>query len=70
VNKKHPIGTPGRIKAAWAHIHQPLNAGKYTHEEVRIIKIRIRRAAKARKVVLPDPDGVVKLMVRVQKRKS
>ena len=46
VNKKYPIDTPGRIKAAWAYIHQPLNAGKYTDEEVRTIKIRIRRAAK------------------------
>jgi hypothetical protein len=22
-NKKYPIDTPGRIKAAWAYIHQP-----------------------------------------------
>ena len=42
VNKKYPIDTPGRIKAAWAYIHQPLNAGKYTDEEVRTIKIRVR----------------------------
>ena len=26
VNKKHPIDTPGRIKAAWAYILQPSNA--------------------------------------------
>jgi hypothetical protein len=26
VNKKYPIDTPSRIKAAWAHIHQPRNA--------------------------------------------
>lgn len=25
VNKKYPIDTPGRIKAAWAYIHQPIN---------------------------------------------
>ena len=30
VNKKYPIDTPGRIKAAWAYIHQPSNAEKYT----------------------------------------
>jgi hypothetical protein len=23
VNKKYPIDTPGRMKAAWAYIHQP-----------------------------------------------
>ena len=39
VNKKYPIDTPGRIKAAWAYIHQPENAGKYTPDEVRTIKI-------------------------------
>jgi hypothetical protein len=70
VNKKYPIDTPGRIKAAWAYIHQPLNAGKYTDEEVRTIKIRIRRAAKARKVALPDPDEFVELMARVRKKRK
>jgi hypothetical protein len=30
VNKKYPIDTPGRIKAAWAYIHQSSNAEKYT----------------------------------------
>ena len=69
VNKKYPIDTPGRIKAAWAYIHQPRNAAKYTAEEARTIKVRIRRAAKARKVALPDPDEFVKLMERVRKKK-
>ena len=69
VNHKYPIDTPGRIKAAWAYIHQPINAGKYTDEEVRTIKIRIRRAAKVRKVVLPDPDEFVALMNRVRKKR-
>jgi hypothetical protein len=46
VNKKYAIDTPGRIKAAWAYIHQPSKAEKYTAEEVRTIKIRVRRAAK------------------------
>jgi hypothetical protein len=47
---------------------QPVNAGKYIDEEVRTIKIRIRRAAKARKVALPDPHEFVELMARVRKR--
>jgi len=69
-NKKYPIDTPGRIKAAWAYIHQPLNAGKYTDQEVRTIKLRIRRAAKAKDVALPDPEEFVELMNRVRKKKD
>jgi len=38
VNNKYPIDTPGRIKAAWAYIHQPNNAEKYTDEGARTIK--------------------------------
>jgi len=68
VNKKYPIDTPGRIKAAWAYIHQPSNAAKYTLREARTIKARIRGAAKARKVTLPDPDEFVELMARLRKR--
>jgi hypothetical protein len=64
-----PIDTLGRIKAAWAYIHQPPNAGKYTDAEVRTIKVRIRRAAKARKVALPDPDEFVELLDRVRKKR-
>jgi len=69
VNNKYPIDTPGRIKAAWAYIHQPANAGKYAGEDVRTIKVRIRRAAKQRKVALPDPDEFVQLMDRVRKKR-
>ena len=69
VNNKYPIDTPGRIKAAWAYVHQPENAAKYDDAEVRTIKIRIRRAAEARGVALPDPDEFVELMARVRKKK-
>jgi hypothetical protein len=69
VNNKYPIDTPGRIKAAWAYIHQAVNAGKYTTDEVRTIKRRIRSAAKARKVKLPDPDEFIELMARVRKKR-
>ena len=68
VNKKYPIDTPGRIKAAWAYIHQPSNAEKYTSEDLRTIKTRVRRAAKARGVKLPDPDEFVELMARIRKK--
>jgi Family of unknown function (DUF6582) len=69
VNKKYPIDTPGRIKAAWAYLHQPNNAEKYTAGELRTLKARIRAAAKARRVTLPDPDEFVALMDRVRKKK-
>ena len=68
-NKKYPIDTPGRIKAAWAYLHQPSNAAKYTPAERRIIQGRIRKAAKARKVELPNPDEFVELMSKVRRRK-
>jgi hypothetical protein len=65
-NKKYPIDTPGRIKAAWSYIHQPNNAAKYTAQERRTIQARIRKAANARKVTLPDPDAFIELMGRVR----
>jgi len=69
-NKKYPIDTPGRIKAAWAYIHQASNAAKYTAAERRMIQSRIRKAARARKVELPDPDEFVELMKEVRRRKG
>jgi hypothetical protein len=70
VNKKYPIDTPGRIKAAWAYIHQPSNAEKYTSQEVRMIKARVKRAAKTRGVELPDPDEFLELLARVRKKQG
>jgi hypothetical protein len=69
-NKKYPIDTPGRIKAAWAYIHQPSNAAKYTAPERRLIEGRIRAAAKRRRVTLPDPDEFVELMAKVRRKKQ
>ena len=68
-NKKYPIDTPGRIKAAWSYIHQPSNAAKYTVAERRTIQSRIRKAAKARRVTLPDPDAFIELMGQVRRGK-
>jgi hypothetical protein len=67
-NKKYPIDTPGRIKAAWAYIHQPNNAKKYSAAERRIIQSRIRKAARARKMALPDPAEFLELLKRVRRR--
>jgi hypothetical protein len=70
VNKKYPIDTPGRIKAAWSYIHQPSNARKYGAAEIRSIKARIRKAARAGKVALPDPEEFLELMKRVRTKSS
>ena len=69
-NKKYPIDTPGRIKAAWAYIHQPSNAAKYSGAERRTIQSRIRKAAKARKLSLPDPAEFIQLLRRVRRQPS
>jgi hypothetical protein len=68
-NKKYPIDTAGRIKAAWAYIHQPSNAAKYTAAERRTILGRIRKAAKDRRVSLPDPDEFIELLAKVRRRR-
>jgi Family of unknown function (DUF6582) len=68
-NKKYPIDTPGRIRAAWAYIHQPSNAAKYSPGERRIVMARIRKAARSRKVALPDPEEFVQLMARIRRAK-
>jgi hypothetical protein len=67
-NKKYPIDTPGRIKAAWAYIHTPSNSRKYTAAERRTILSRIRQEARRRKVSLPDPEEFLDLMARVRKK--
>ena len=68
-NKKYPIDTPGRIKAAWAYIHQPSNAAKYSASERRTIQSRIRKAARERKLTLPDPAEFLELLRRIRRRR-
>jgi hypothetical protein len=68
-NKKYPIDTPGRIKAAWAYVHQPSNARKYSSAERRTIMSRIRKAARTRRIELPDPEEFLKRLARVRRQK-
>ena len=67
-NKKYPIDTAGRIKAAWAYIHQPSNARKYSAAERRTILSRIRKAARSRRIQLPDPEESLERLARVRRR--
>jgi type III secretion system FlhB-like substrate exporter len=69
-NKKYPIDTPGRIKAAWAYIHQASNAAKYSAAERGSIMSRIRKAAQSRNVELPDPDEFIERLARVRRKRS
>ena len=46
VNNKYPIDTPEHIRAAWSYINREDNAAKYDRDDVRVIKERIKRAAK------------------------
>jgi len=45
-NKKYPIDTPEHVRAAWSYINHKDNAAKYDKDEVKVIKDRIKRAAK------------------------
>jgi len=46
VNKKYPVDTPEHIRAAWSYINHKDNAAKYSADEVKAIKNRIKLAAK------------------------
>lgn len=45
-NNKYPIDTEEHVRAAWSYINHKDNAAKYDSDEVRLIKNRIKRAAK------------------------
>lgn len=46
VNNKYPIDTPEHVRAAWSYINHKNDADKYSPDEVKLIKERIKRAAK------------------------
>jgi len=46
VNNKYPIDTAEHVRAAWSYINHADNAAKYSADEVKTIKGRIKRAAK------------------------
>ena len=53
-NHKYPIDTPEHVRAAWSYINHADNAAKYTKEEVKTIKGRIKRAAKKHGVEISE----------------
>ena len=54
VNKKYPIDTPEHVRAAWSYINHADNAAKYNKQDVKTIKGRIKRAAKAHGVEISE----------------
>ena len=54
VNNKYPIDTPDHVRAAWSYINHEDNAAKYRPDEVRLIKDRIKRAAKKHGVEISE----------------
>ena len=54
VNHKYPIDNPKHIRAAWSYINHRDNAAKYSPEEVRTIKERIKRAARKHGVEIKE----------------
>lgn len=53
-NNKYPIDTPKHVRAAWSYINHADNAVKYSADEVKAIKGRIKRAAKAHDVEISE----------------
>ncbi len=53
-NKKYPIDTPEHVRAAWSYINHKDNAAKYDSGEVKIIKDRVRKAAKQHGVEISE----------------
>lgn len=53
-NHKYPIDTPEHVRAAWSYINHKDNAAKYDKDEVRLIKDRIKRAAKRHDVEISE----------------
>jgi hypothetical protein len=53
-NKKYPIDSLEHVRAAWSYINHEDNAAKYTSDEVKLIKRRIKRAAKSHGVEISE----------------
>lgn len=53
--KRYPINTPGHVRAAWAYINMPKNSAKYSAEQLKDIKGRIRAAATHHGVEISEP---------------
>jgi HK97 family phage prohead protease len=56
--KRYPLDTEAHCRAAWSYINMPKNAGKYTSEQVSLIKGRIRAALKKYGVTVSESSSL------------
>ena len=54
--KRYPLDTPDHVRAAWSYINMPKNAGKYSPEQLKTIKARIRKAMEDHGIEAADED--------------
>ena len=55
-NKKYPLDSETHVRAAWSYINMPKNAAKYSAEDVKTIKAKIRRAGKKYDIEFSDDE--------------
>ncbi len=53
-NNKYPIDTAEHVRAAWSYINHKGNAAKYDKDELKLIKDRIKKAAKKHDVQISE----------------
>jgi HK97 family phage prohead protease len=56
--KRYPLDSEAHCRAAWSYINMPKNAGKYTSEQVSLIKGRIRAALKKYGVTVSESSSL------------
>lgn len=54
--KRYPLDSEAHCRAAWSYINMPRNASKYTAEQLKMIKDRIKSAAKKYGIEINDPS--------------
>jgi len=72
--KRYPIDTPDHIRAAWAYINVPKNAGMYTDEQLASIKSKIQAAAKKAGIEISEgasaDDGEMAMKKKRRRRRD
>jgi HK97 family phage prohead protease len=63
--KRYPLDSEAHCKAAWSYINMPKNAAKYSPEQVKAIKGRIRAAAKKFGIEISDESKAAAMSIYV-----
>lgn len=54
--RRSPLNTRDRVRAAWAHLHHPKNAGKYTPAQLSTLKAKVKALARQHGVPIEDDE--------------